>query len=177
MNAAIKLLFPFLVFKEEKKEKEESRSENEGGTLELLEVRQVKDQDRLVEVYVASYEKRYRIKPILSAVDRTVLTDLNRGLGFARTKAIVEHYLKMDNEWFVTKAHDLDTLKKNLNVINADFGLRTSKPHHGKAVIVTTAYCDNPKCRTYGQRKIMEVPIDHNFDRRLLCNECSSGVN
>lgn len=139
-------------------------------TLELLEVRHQKDSDSIIEVYVEAYEKRYRVKPILAqnGVDRTVLSDLLRTLGLARLRAIIQHYLRMDNTWFVTKAHDLDTLKKNLNVVNSDLGIKQSKaPATTGLHIVTNLYCDN--CQA---RYVATVAMNHNFDLRNLCKTC-----
>jgi len=69
----------------------------------------------------------------------------------------------MDNEWFITKAHDIPTFKSNINVVNADFGYAARRSRflvsHMRQ-ISTATIADGGALRF--------VPLTYNFDLRTL---------
>lgn len=133
------------------------------------EVLDLKNADKATEAYCKAYEKRYKTRPILSPArsDQTILKDLTRSMGLAKVIELLEHYLTMDNEWFITKAHSLDVFKKDLNSVNSDLGLRKSKQPGSGLKMQMRFHCD--KC---GKAFQLVVPLNYNFDRRTLCGEC-----
>lgn len=140
---------------------------------EIYEVEIKKAEDRMCEVYAEAYERRWRTKPVLSnnGSDQTILRDMIRQLGAPKVAELIRHYLEMDNEWFVKRYHPLETFKKEINAINADFGLLKSKQTIPKGLCLSVRFhCD--KCMA---EFLCVVPLAYNWERRTLCPSCSKG--
>lgn len=135
----------------------------------LYNVETVKIGNRVLDAYRSSYFKRYKTEPILSqnGTDQTILKDMARSLGEQRTIDLLEHYLKMDNDWFVKKGHNLETFKREMNVVNSDMGLRASKSGNRSGNIKVFFSCDGCMVHSY-----IEVPFKYDWDQRTLCSNC-----
>lgn len=96
----------------------------------------------LLDVYVEAYEKRYRVKPALRpAADTTSCKDLIRQIGFDKAVMVVRQYLKQNDKWFIQKAHGLDVLKSNLNVVITQLPREVASPKSVK--VRTDLSCDS----------------------------------
>lgn len=136
---------------------------------ELFEMEIKKSEDRLTDLYIQAYEKRYGIKPVLAnnGSDHTILKDLVRQLGFSTISKLVPHYLEMDNEWFVKKAHSLPVLKNEINVVNADYGMHASRAVSPSQKMLVSFPCDG--CR---KNTAFAVPLNYNWEHKTLCRAC-----
>lgn len=140
----------------------------------MYEVGSLIESSRVQEVYIESYKRRYGVNPIISTngTDQTVFKDLARTIGVAKACQLVEHYFKMNNDWFVKKGHSVAVLKSELGVINGSLG---DKPQQREAAqglrMRVLVYCDNSGCDVKFER---DVPMNHNFDSRNRCTKCTS---
>lgn len=71
----------------------------------------------IVAAYCDAYRERYPDNPVIRPQDAKALKNLGESLGVEKTKELLRAYLKMNNAWFITKAHDLVTFIQNLNQV------------------------------------------------------------
>lgn len=140
---------------------------------EMIEVKSLNESSRVQETYVECYKRRYGVNPIVSTngTDQTVFKDLARSLGITKACQLVEHYFKMNNDWFVKKGHSVAVLKSEIGVINGALG---DKPQQQQALggmkLRVLLYCDNLGCDVKFTR---DVPMNHNFDQSNRCTKCA----
>lgn len=140
---------------------------------EMIEVGSLIESSRVQETYVDSYKRRYGVAPIISTngTDQTVFKDLARSLGIAKACQLVEHYFKMNNDWFVKKGHSVAVLKSEIGVINGALG---DKPQQqaslGGLRMRVFLYCDARGCDVKFTR---DVAMNHNFEQSNRCTKCA----
>lgn len=74
---------------------------------------------RLIAVYVTAWQDRYQTdgRPDVGKVSRGILQRCLRDRTMEQLALLLQVYCQMETAWFETKAHDLATFEKNLNVI------------------------------------------------------------
>lgn len=82
-----------------------------------------------LDTYKKAFSQRYGAEPPLTEKDTAQAKALTKSLGVERAKALIETYLSMNDEWFLTRGHDLHTFLNNLNLVNNKYetGSYTSK--------------------------------------------------
>lgn len=103
--------------------------------LKLQAVEELKEQNRLLDLYVKHHQIRYKARPVFppGTAHLTLLKDLKK-MANEKAGALIEHYFKMEDPWFKTQCHSLDCLKKNLNKVNADYEQRSVKMTHNEKI-------------------------------------------
>lgn len=83
-------------------------------------------------IYEAAYQERYRVKPVYQNLnaDQTIIKDLVRAHGLDAVCEAVRTYLKMNNEWFLEKAHSLKVLQDNYARVHVEVGKRPKRETH-----------------------------------------------
>lgn len=71
----------------------------------------------LVAVYCDAYKTRYPENPVIRPQDAKALKNLGETVGVNQAEDLLRAYLRMNNSWFITKAHDLTTFLQNLNQV------------------------------------------------------------
>lgn len=134
----------------------------------MKEVTDLKESYGIEKIYSDVYEKRYGIAPIMSSngSDATILKDLVRQLGLGRTTALVNGYLRMNDEWFIRTGHSLETMKKSIPAINSTLG--NTQPLSKALRLSILRQCD--QCEQY---KVFVLPMDPDWTKRVECDECS----
>jgi len=86
---------------------------------------------KVIAVYCESFKKRYGVNPTLDGKAVGILKSLSRELGTQRAIDCCSVYLQMGDQWFVTRNHDVATLKSNLTKVGAalDSGRDLSVTH------------------------------------------------
>lgn len=70
-----------------------------------------------VSSYCEAFKKRYTTNPIVDGRSSGIAKRIVKSLGLPKAKALVESYLTMNDQWFITKGHDLQTFEGSLNKI------------------------------------------------------------
>lgn len=111
-----------------------------GESMGILEIELTLGLSTAVDVYAMEYERRYKVKPIggNEQADRLILKDLIRKTGLDHTCDLIKLYLKMNEPWFLTKAHSLKVLRENLDLVNSKLATTTPvrKVAKGMQVII-----------------------------------------
>lgn len=85
----------------------------------------------LIALYCELWKRRYDSprSPDIGGASSKQFKILLRDFGENRAKALIEAYLQMPDSWFVTKRHDVFTLRANLNAVGlfADSGKMISR--------------------------------------------------
>lgn len=71
----------------------------------------------LVAVYCDLWKTRYGSNPPLRAQDTRSLKSIGEENGFDRTVELLEVFLRMNEDWFLKKRHDLATFANNLTAV------------------------------------------------------------
>lgn len=73
----------------------------------------------LIAHYCDQWRERYRAKksPVILPQHAKALKGLLEQVGIDRGKSLIDGYLSMPDQWFVTKSHDIPTLIGNLNKV------------------------------------------------------------
>jgi hypothetical protein len=112
------------------------------------EVEITRNSNLIQDAYIAAYKERYKVEPFIETEDLQVFTFLSKNFGLDRGSAIAKHYVSMQDEWFGKQAHNANTLRKNIQKVVADLGLREDKKNTSKGIVIRTSMsCD--KCHTY----------------------------
>ena len=141
----------------------------------LDSVNEVSASSELLDLYSSLYEKRYRIRPILSqnGSDQTAAKDLIRQHGFLKARDLVSAFLRSDYWTFNQKKHPLSSLMKDINVVNAELGLH--KPREQSAgpdlLIYMRTYCRDTRCNKDFHMNMRVSEIEKLHGTRL-CPEC-----
>lgn len=140
----------------------------------MHEVELLKESNDLVDYYSEIFEKRYRTKPILSnnGSDHTLMKDFVRQLGYAKTKEILDQYIKTNDAWFLTKSHSLSALKSNLNSINTAIATKPLR-HAGLIRIQTPFSCD--KC--FKHFNLICDPAIFDSGEKIYCDNCKTSLH
>lgn len=138
---------------------------------EILAVQNQKAGDRVHSAYIQFFKERYGTEPIFDDLeDFSVFSWLARKVGEQKAHDLVQMYIIMDgdNGWFIKNGHSLQILRKNINVVSAQLGLRSRNKFHSKhSNIWFIAHCD--KCLEQGMiicKPSQVTGWDH------YCNEC-----
>jgi hypothetical protein len=119
--------------------------QKEVGMYQPEEVINVKHGGLIKEEFIKAYEKRYHVKPVIEAEDLAGFEFIAKTLGLERGRAVVIHYVKMNDEWFLKTMHKTKNLRQDLNKINASLGLKQGTALEGDGLrIKTILACD--KC-------------------------------
>lgn len=113
----------------------------------IYEVELMLGLNQAMDLYMAEYERRYKVKPVLQNkfADATVIKDLIRNIGLDKTCEAIKTYLKMNDDWFVKKCHSLKVLQDNINPVLAKLA-KTPVHKPTKAFMVAhVTFCD--KCK------------------------------
>lgn len=94
----------------------------------------------VIAVFCAAWKARYGSRPDLLGKDRSLLKGLAKDLGAVRSTALIQHYLTMDNPWFVQQQHDVTTLHLRHRTVSADM--------EGRAVMTRTQAVQAEKSAT-----------------------------
>lgn len=71
----------------------------------------------VISRYCDLWKERYNASAPISAKDAGLVKNLVKDFGAAKVIEYIEAYLQMPDAWFVTKRHDIPTLKMNLNAV------------------------------------------------------------
>jgi hypothetical protein len=71
----------------------------------------------IIGSYCHAYKTRYGSNPVITGKSSGIIKRIVKDVGIDKTKRLIESYLRMDDEWFGTRNHDLPTLEANLSKI------------------------------------------------------------
>ena len=67
--------------------------------------------------YCQSWKDRYDSRPEITGKERGIAKRLTQDIGVERSCSLLEAFFQMENQWFLTKRHDLTTFEQNLNAV------------------------------------------------------------
>ena len=70
-----------------------------------------------IAAYCEAYKTRYKTNPLVPDDQLGIVRSIVKAAGNARAPDYAREYLAMTDGWFLTKRHDLATLKANLNAV------------------------------------------------------------
>jgi hypothetical protein len=115
------------------KEKEGNKETIRHPPKQLAETAPASEQhSSLVQHFASTYRARYDVEPPITPKAAGQLTYLGKSLGFEGAKEYITAYLEMNDQWFLTKHHEVGVLLDNLNKVQ--HYLQT-----GRAITTTTA--------------------------------------
>lgn len=88
----------------------------------VYEVEMIKNSNLLIEKYSALFADRYGARPHITEKDMEVMRWVVQAFKFSRAMELIQHYLKMDTDWFVQNSHAIYYFKRNINQVIADLG-------------------------------------------------------
>lgn len=68
--------------------------------------------------YCDEYKSRYKASPPITGRAAGILKTTVKEFGLEKAKAMISAYLSMADSWFLTKSHDLETFRGNLNKVS-----------------------------------------------------------
>lgn len=71
----------------------------------------------LVRFFCAAWKARYKSNPPMRPQDAKALKQIGETNGIERTKILLEAYLRMNEQWYLKKRHDLATFSNNLTAV------------------------------------------------------------
>jgi hypothetical protein len=71
----------------------------------------------VVQIYCDAWNARYKSYPPISGKVAGQIKQLVKDLGASRASELIQTYLDMTDQWFLTKRHDITTLVTNLNSV------------------------------------------------------------
>jgi hypothetical protein len=89
-----------------KKAAKKGAEENKGGGV-------------FIKAYCDAYKARYGSSPIIVGKQAGLVQNLLKAIPLEKAVDLVRAYLAMDDSWFLTKHHDLETFQANLNKISS----------------------------------------------------------
>lgn len=128
------------------------------------EVQIVVGSNQIQDAYMAAFNKRYGVDPFVETDDLTTFSFLSKNFGMERGREIVTHYLTMNDQWFLTKAHDVRSIRGNINKILAGLGKPTANEQIRMAIKLTCDSCFKPFKWTGSTDELNNKP--------RLCSEC-----
>lgn len=137
----------------------------------MREVEISREVNEAMDLYHDLYKRKYGVAPVIPNVGETntIVRDLIRNVGLARTRQLIEQYLKMDgdNGWFSRHGHSLSVMKKNIEAVNAatGSGMKAGGPRQTLTMKIHLS-CD--KCFVYFDW----IGTDEQLDRTRLCPAC-----
>lgn len=109
------------------------------------EVEITRNADKINEEYCNAYNERYHVTPFIETEDLVIFSFLSKNFGLERGKAIVRHYVQMNDEWFLKQVHNAKTLRKDIQKVIAALGTKEHKAQQTvDMAIVAPLLCD--KC-------------------------------
>lgn len=78
-----------------------------------------KNASHLIAHYCDRWKIAYRVEsnPVIQPKDAKTMKGLLENIGYEKSLVIITNYLRMGDNWFVTKRHDIPTMMANLNSI------------------------------------------------------------
>ena len=138
--------------------------------IDIPSVQELKQSSHLADLYSKKFKERYGTEPVfpLDNAHLTTFKDIQKIAG-KKAPQLIEHYLGMNDEWFIKQGHSTECLKKSITQVNASYGTKARSTNHGKIVIKTEVTCD--KCFKHYQ---LEIEPKHLFDGTARhCELCS----
>lgn len=93
----------------------------------LKAVEELKGVEDCLEEYRHSFSLRYHGRPFISPEGKNVVRSLVRELGAPLVKRALEHYVTMNDDWFLKTRHTLESLDKNANTVLASLYAKETK--------------------------------------------------
>jgi hypothetical protein len=123
-----------------------------------------------LSTYCQAYKARYGINPIFTPKARGLSKSIAKAVSPERLQALVAAYLQMDDAWFKTRCHDIETLHANLNKVAISLMNGSNDPHekdywskvYGETDLRVT---DNPHESNLGR-----TPLPSGTGRSLLAD-------
>lgn len=125
----------------------------------------------LLKLYQNCFENTYKSRYISNSIanDRTLIEDIKRMVP-DKAAQIIEHYFKMKDDWFKKTSHSLETLKRNINAVNADLEKRSVSRPVGTITINVLVTCD--EC--FKHFELWAKPESLDSDKKRLCKACKN---
>lgn len=82
------------------------------------EVAHVEGANLLIAHYCEEYKIRYKASPPITGRAAGIIKTTLKEFGLEKAKAMISAYLSMADSWFLTKSHDLETFRNNLNKVS-----------------------------------------------------------
>ncbi len=73
--------------------------------------------NEVVGLYCKLWKERYQDNPVIRGKTAGQLRSLVKDVGKNKALLLIEAYLRMPDQWFVTKRHDISTFEANLNSV------------------------------------------------------------
>jgi DNA-binding transcriptional regulator YhcF (GntR family) len=67
--------------------------------------------------YCEAYKAKYKTNPVIDGRAAGIAQRIVKSIGLEKAKLFIERYLEMNDQWFITKHHDLHTFEGNLNKV------------------------------------------------------------
>lgn len=67
--------------------------------------------------YCECYKAKFNSNPVINGKSAGIAKRLVKDLGIGKAKTLIEKYLQMHDQWFITRHYDLTTFEANLNKI------------------------------------------------------------
>ena len=83
----------------------------------------------LIGAYCEAFKSRYGVSPIITGKMQGRAKDLAKNMSVKRARDLIQAYVQMDDPWFKTKCHDLDTFFGNLSKVSVALANGTNNPH------------------------------------------------
>ena len=134
----------------------------------LYEVEILRQCEQLLAIYRDAFKARYILEPVSRGdqSDQAIVKDLIRQVGRDKLETLILHYLTMSDEFFLSRGHDLHTLKKCLPSVNASMGTKLSHMPKGTHILLCDLSCDI--CGAQYQDKVTVK----DFSKPLVCHGC-----
>ena len=90
---------------------------NTGGDVSLF-AKPPANINLVIAAYCDAWKSKYGDNPPIGGKEAGIIKSLVKDFGLDRSIKILQAYLNMPDSWFITKRHDLVTLKANLNSVS-----------------------------------------------------------
>ena len=74
--------------------------------------------ERVIAVYSSAYKSRYQVRPEIDGKTIGLINSLLKTHSVEKLSNLIDAYLKMDDPWFIKKAHDFSTFRENLTKVS-----------------------------------------------------------
>lgn len=103
----------------------------------------VVEQNTLLDEYIRCYKNKYRGEPIFS-VDNIHFRHIKtiRQSAKEKSRALINHFFAMKDDWFEKQAYSLDCLVKNLHRVNSDYSNRIEPQRKMQGKLKMQFHCD-----------------------------------
>ena len=74
--------------------------------------------EKVIAVYSSAYKSRYQVRPEIDGKTIGLINSLLKTHSVEKLSNLIDAYLKMDDPWFIKKAHDFSTFRENLTKVS-----------------------------------------------------------